>query len=47
MVVTGHSSGGGAGAMRRLFPLLRAWAALDALAPIAPGYMLIATATRR
>lgn len=40
-------SGGGAGAMQALYPLMRAWVGLDGLLPFFKGYRLIVQARRR
>ena len=43
MVITGSSvTGGGSRAMRALYPVMRAFAGLDALVPWTRGYMLVA-----
>lgn len=48
MVVTGdsHGMGGGGGALKLAYPLMRAFAALDALLPWTSGYMLLMVAER-
>jgi SAM-dependent methyltransferase len=47
MVVTGHQvDAGGARALGRLYPAMRAFAALDALVPFTRGYMLLAELDR-
>ncbi len=48
VVVTGESmNGGGTSMLRRAYPAMRAFAALDALLPLARGYMLLVTLERR
>lgn len=48
MVVTGdsHGMGGGGGALRLAYPVMRAFAALDSLLPWTSGYMLLMVAER-
>lgn len=47
-VVTGHDVGAGdARALRLAYPAMRAFVALDALLPLASGYMLLAHAAKR
>lgn len=49
MVVTGGSHRGTSAvrSLRRVYPAMRGWAALDRLLPWSPGYMLLASAVKR